>query len=284
MTSIARIIVYASISLMVLGQSSCVSAPDPPPTLPFIFETSTPTLTASSENTPTPEATSTSTATATITPTFTPAITATQLPELETPASGKGNVAGLVLWNNQPALRAAVWLCKEIQGSCKGVQQYRVNTDVNGYYLFKNVMPGKYIVAINSFNTGWFIFYLDQNGGREQTVSAGQDLILDPFNIWKLDLRTIAPRANKVFAEAKPAFRWEAYPGAAYYQISIHEINSKPVLEGQRVDGLEFTPTEPLISCGYTWVVDAFNEQGTLISSTNPRPLYFSVINVPGKC
>jgi hypothetical protein len=282
MTSIARVFVYASISLMVLGLSSCASAPDAPPTFLPILETATPAFTAPPQNTPTSDATST--ATITITPTFTSEGTATQLPDLVTPESGKGNVTGLVLWNDQPVPRAAVWLCEEIQDYCKGLHQYRVNTDANGYYLFKNVMPGKYIVAINSFNTGWFIFYLDENGDREQTVSAGVNLILDPFNIWKFDLRSITPKANKVLAEARPTFGWEAYPGAAYYQISIYEINSKRVLEGQRVDGLEFTLTEPLISCGYTWDLEAFNEQGIKISSINPRQIYFYVVNVPGKC
>lgn len=272
---------FSLVMVIVLGLASCSP---PAPTAAAIVDTSTPLPTSTPQDTPTPEATSTFTATPLPTATFTPNVTATQLPEITPPAEGKGNVAGLVLWNDQPVPKAAVWLCEKFQGACLGTYQYRANTDKNGYYVFKNVTPGKYLVAINSFSTGWFIFYFDASGSREQVVSAGENLLLDPWNIWKFNLHATTPSINKVLAEATPTFKWDAYPDAAYYQISIDDINFNPIVVEERVDGIEFIPVQPLVTCRFYWNVEAFNAQGVKIGSTNPGDLYFYVIDVPGKC
>ena len=252
----------------------------PTPTItPTFTLTFTPTLT------PTPQATSTPTSTPLPTATFTPDVTATQLPEITPPAEGKGNVIGLVLWNNQPVPQEAVWLCEKFEGNCLGTYQYRASTDQNGYYVFRNVTPGRYIVAINSFSTSWFNFYFDARGSKEQTVAAGKNLILDPWDIWKLDLIIISPRYRNAVSNPHPTLKWETYPDAAYYQVSIYDKNFSVVLENKRVDGTDFTPEETLVSCEYYWIVEAFNTQGTKISQTKPSPAnpysnYFVFINI----
>lgn len=276
-------ILSAFLLSLILLQSAC-AAPQRPPTATAIENTSTPVATSTPSDTPTPEPTATFTQTPEPTATSTPNVTATLLPEIPVAVDGKGNVAGLVLWNNQPVAKAAVWLCEDFAGACLGTYQYRANTDAHGYYVFKNVTPGDYIVAINSFSTGWFIFYFDSNGKREQTVLAGENLILNPLNIWKFDLRATSPKVDKVLGEATPAFTWEAYPDAAYYEISIYDINFKDVVTAERVDGLEYQPSQPLVTCRFYWDVDAFNADGVKISSTSPGAMYFYVIDVPGKC
>ena len=202
-TQTVRNILYTGFTLiLIFVQTGCAgSAPTAPTeaaisTETAILNTSMPMATSTPADTPTPQATATFTETPAPTPTFTPNVTATLLPELTPAVEGKGNVIGLVLWNNQPVRKAAVWLCEKFEGGCKGVYQYRVNTDENGYYVFKNVTPGKYLVAINSFSTSWFIFYFDATGNKELAVSAGQDLILDPWNIWKFDLQPVARPAQ----------------------------------------------------------------------------------------
>lgn len=274
--------VYFSLAMIiVLALSSCAS---PAPTESAVVDTSTPLNTSTPQDTPTPKPTSTHTSTPLPTATFTPNVTATQIPEITPPVEGKGNVAGLVLWNDQPVPKAAVWLCEGFSGGCTGIYQYRTNTDANGYYVFKNVTPGKYLVAINSFSTGWFIFYFDADGSKEQEVSAGKNLVLDPWSIWKFNLSATTPRIDKVLAEAMPTFKWDAYPDAVYYQISIDDINFNPIVEEERVDGIEFIPAQPLVTCRFYWNVEAFNAQGVKIASTNPGDMYFYVIDVPGKC
>lgn len=282
--NVRKLIFVGLTIVMILAQSSCASSAQVLPTITAIVDTSTPLATSTPEDTATPEATATSTPTPLPTVTFTPNVTATQIPEITPPVEGKGNVAGLVLWNDQPVPNAAVWLCEEFSGGCTGIYQYKTNTDTNGYYVFKNVTPGKYIVAMNSFSSAWFIFYFDSGGSREQDVKAGGDLILDPWSIWKFNLHATTPRINKVLAEATPTFKWDAYPDAAYYQISIDDINFNTIVEGQRVDGIEFVPQEPLVTCRFYWNVEAFNAQGIKIASTSPGDMYFYVIDVPGKC
>ncbi len=269
--------------IMVFVQSGCSSAQSSP-TETVIVNTSTPMMTSTPADTPTPEATATSTSTPLPTATFTPNVTATQIPEITPPVEGKGNVVGLVLWNDQPVPQAAVWMCERFEGGCVGIYQYKTNTDKNGYYLFKNVTPGKYIVAINSFSSGWFIFYFDAKGSKDVNVSAGQNLVLEPWSIWKFNLRIVSPRIGKTLSQETPTFTWEAYPDAAYYQIYVYDINFNTVVDAQRVDGIEFTPDKPLVTCRFYWDVEAYNAQGLQIASTSPGDLFFHNIDVPGAC
>lgn len=294
MTRTAKKILFAELIMLVLSvQLGCAPAPQIPPTSTAVPATSTSAFTSTPKRTSTPEATFTPTATVTITATSTLNVTATQLPEIPPAAEGKGNIAGLVVWNSQPVPRAAVWLCEKFEGACLGQYQYRTNSDENGYYVFKNVTPGKYVVAINSFSTGWFIFYFDSKGTREQNVSAGKDLILDPWSIWKMDLRPISPKNGKDISEVHPTFTWEPYPDAAYYQFSIYHWDDQsetynPVLENKRVDGNEFVLQEvTLVTCRYAWTVDAYNADGAKISQLKDGRyllMGFEVYDVPGTC
>ncbi len=267
---------------IVLVLSSCTGSAQAPPTQTVILDTSTP------EDTLTPEATPTFTQTPPPTATSTPNVTATQLPEITPPGEGKGNIAGLILWNDKPVPKAAVWLCEEFDGGCLGTYQYRANTDQNGYYAFTNVIPGTYLVAINSFSTGWFIFYFDSSGNRKQEVSIGETLILNPWSIWKFDLKVISPRDGKDVADAHPTFQWEPYPDAVYYQFSIYDDKFDTVLENKRVDGSEYILEEAtLVTCSYYWTVEAYNANGVKISQVKTplsTVLKLIVHSVPGSC
>lgn len=253
-----------------------------------VVDTSTPAATSTPADTPTPKPTVTATETPLPTATATPNMTATRLPEITPAAEGKGNVAGLVLWNNEPVPQAAVWLCERFEGDCLGLYQYRANTDENGYFIFKNVTPGKYLVAINSFSTGWFVFYFDSDGNREQEVSSGGNLILNPWNIWKFNLVATLPKYGKDYSQTNPTFTWEPYPDAAYYLFSIYDEHYDTVLEDVRVDGTEYTlEGATLVTCNYYWTVDAYNANDVKISATRaPRStlMYFINHSVPGTC
>ena len=283
-----KIFIYTLIAVVViLGQSSCSSAAQAPPTQTAVMKTSTPLVTSTPKNTATPKSTSTSTATPLPTPTFTPNVTATQIPEITPPAEGYGNVIGLVLWNNQPVAKAAVWLCHEF--TYFGCNEYKTNTDQNGYYVFTNITPGDYIVAINSFSSNWWLFYFDSNGSKLQNVSAGENIILNPWSIWKFDLNAIYPREGKAISDAHPTFKWDAYPDAAYYQFSIgqdsHKIEDtyKRVRENIRVDGNEFTlENVTLTTCSYRWTVQAYNAEGIIIAQM--PDVYFHNVDMPEEC
>ena len=302
--SSGKILYMGFAMLAILVHSSCTGTAQTPPTESaisteaIIVNTSTPMATFTPADTPTPAAIATFTETPAPTATFTPNVTATLLPEITPAVEGKGNVVGLVLWNNQPVPKAAVWLCERFEGACVGKYQYRANTDQNGYYVFKNVTPGEYLVAINSFSTSWFIFYFDSQGNREQTVSADKDLILDPWNIWKFDLRPIYPKLGDILSNPHPVFKWDAYQDAAYYHIYVYQYNSfdlnssSVLLVDTKVVGNEFTPQEEFISCQYYWQVVAFNAQKVKIAEIHPQDqygellglMYFTNADLPAKC
>lgn len=282
---------YVSFVLVLMMVQSACAGGSAQPAAPEVVDateivnTFTPVATSTPADTPTPQATATVTETPLPTATFTPNVTATLLPEITPAVEGKGNVVGLVTWNNQPVAKAAVWMCEKFEGGCKGLYQYRTNTDQNGYYIFKNVTPGKYVVAVNSFSTGWFIFYSDANGSEQQQVVAGEDLILNPLSIWKFDLRPLTPKNRQVMSNAHPTFTWEPYPDAAYYEFSIYDNNINVVLENKRVDGSEYTLTDATLeTCNYYWTVKAYNEDGLLISHVKGLYMYFINADLPGTC
>ena len=286
-----KIFIYTLIAVVViLGQSSCSSAAQAPPTQTAVMKTSTPLVTSTPKNTATPKSTSTSTATPLPTPTFTPNVTATQIPEITPPAEGYGNVIGLVLWNNQPVAKAAVWLCHEF--TYYGCNEYKTNADQNGYYVFTNITPGEYIVAINSFSSDWWIFYFDSNNSKLQKVSAGENLILDPWSIWKFDINAVYPKGDgKVISDAHPTFIWDVYPDAAYYQFYISQDSYrnmnfdkyKVILENIRVDGNEFLlEGVTLMNCSYSWAVEAYNAEGIKIAQM-PKG-YFHNVDLTEDC
>lgn len=273
--------------VMILGQPSCSAATQGSPTPTDVVNTSTPLATSTPKDTATPKSTSTPTVTPSPSATFTPDVTATQIPEITPPAEGRGNIAGLILWNNQPVTKAAVRLCHEI--TYFGCNEYKTNTDQNGYYVFTNITPGEYVVAINSFSSDWWIFYFDSNGNKKQKVSAGQNLILDPWSIWKFDINAIYPRDGKAISDAHPTFQWDAYPDATYYHFFIgqdsHRVEDtyKAILENIRVDSNEFTLENiTLTTCNYRWTVEAYNAEGIKIARM--PDVYFHNFDLPENC
>lgn len=272
--------------------SACATATSAPPTETSILETS-------------------STATATITPTNTPNVTPTQIPEVSPAAEGMGNVIGLVLWNDLPVVNAWVRACEEltllvtyIRGfedplelntiydsfyfTCAG-NKYDAHADENGYFVIKDVAPGKYHIVANLPKTPdkWIV---NSEESVFYNVSAGENLILSPWSIQYNDLGVISPKIEQNLSEEKPIFKWDAYPDAAYYQISIYDEKDEWILENKRVDGNELTPDEPMAACKYYWYVEVFNSQGTKIAISDPPPSldtphwYLSLMDLPTSC
>jgi len=275
---------------MAFGQSACAASTPVPPIPTVIVNTPTPEFTS------TPKATFTATATPTATVTFTPAVTATQLPEITPAADGTGNVVGLVLWDSQPVTQSTVRLCETwySYSGCGGTK-YIAQTDENGYFVFSNVVPGQYQVVTTVENTNIILLYVNKQQSNQQQVIAGKNLVLDPWNTWKLDLHPVFPKNGQTVSDVPPTFKWDPYPDAAYYKISVGKENNDSttdwILENERVDGTEFTPKDSLMNCTYDWDVQAFNIQGTIISEFAPPTFsgtifyqHFKITNGEGTC
>ena len=105
--------------------------------------------------TPTPTQTPTAAAVATATPTSTTTIDLAFCPP---PEAGKANIAGVLLWNggsyyDEFRVRGVVEL--KVYGDwyewagvkySEGTVLARDNTDLDGYYCFRNLEPGEYMV------------------------------------------------------------------------------------------------------------------------------------------
>ena len=292
------IIRYLGFTVVIsLALSACAPSTPLQPTPTVVLATATPAASSTPEATSTPQATST--------PTFTPtpAVTATQVPAITPPASGMGNVVGLILWDSQPVADQNVSLCKDYNqfSGCVG-KKYYAKTNAEGYFVFQNVVPDQYrlITSMTKIdNNIVYLFYLNPDGSPMHPVPSGGTLTLDPWNVLKLDLHYTAPRNNATVPDGLPTFKWDPYPDAAYYRISIAEdkehgqLHLKWVLEGQRVDGTEFTPQASLKTCWYDWLVQAFNAQGVEIAESAPKilPLFntllypdFEVASGQGSC
>ncbi|MGB2800476.1 MAG: hypothetical protein WBC55_05915 [Dehalococcoidia bacterium] len=142
------------------------------------------------EATPTPTPTPTQTSTPTVTPTPTPTPEATEYPP---PSEGKGNLAGHITWDGKSwrlehGKQAGVQLfTKDAYQELGeywtqiGAPEKRGAADVEGYFLFKNIDPGLYLVKVKCPTTSKFggILYGPVEVTADETTSMGE---IDPFD------------------------------------------------------------------------------------------------------
>lgn len=145
--------------------------------------TSTPTKTMTPTTTHTPTATSTRTSTPTKTPTRTPSPTPTLPINVPTPKEGYAIVIGRVVrLNGEGAPNMKVQICSVYAntpfGVCGTGVKYRVATDENGYFMFSEMVPGKYevitVLLPNMFINYWLL---------NVNLKAGEIKVIGPYAI-----------------------------------------------------------------------------------------------------
>ena len=205
--------------------------------------------------------------------------------EKEKPAAGKGNVQGKVLYNGQPAAAIDVKLCQNFNryfGGCGG-DTFMAQTDANGEYLIKNVPPGIYegLVA-KVFKTNYYVFATSGYvGSAKYRIDADKTYFAPETNLFKNDLKLLNPKAGaKVAAEGIEA-KWEAYPDASYYKLSVHADSSTDAetnldYVNRRVDGQSLALDKPLSPGSYSIVVEAYNADDAKLSQS-PSDVKFTV-------
>jgi len=82
---------------------------------------------------------------------------------------------------------------------------------------------------------------------------------------------------------ATPTLAWQPYPDAAYYELDLRPEKGRGILVSHRVDDNQITLETPLLTCKYTWKVEAFNTQGIKIAQTDGYH-DFSVTSQPISC
>ncbi|MBI5954907.1 MAG: PD40 domain-containing protein [Chloroflexi bacterium] len=204
--------------------------------------------------------------------------TSTPASGVGTPQSGMANLIGRVLWNRQPVTNSKVSLCAD--KVCNPPVAKAITTS-QGWYVFENVSPGKYIVlahAVDPDSDDWFTFisppdsnmrlgflFLEQSPVTYDLI-ADQTLVMADINLYKFDLKLASPADGEKINQANPVITWEAYPGAAYYGLHLG-LEVQPTI-GEKVIGNTYTVTRALPDGTYAWSADAYNAYGEKIAKT----------------
>lgn len=191
------------------------------------------------------------------------------------PAPGTGNVQGKVLYNGKPVENIDVRLCETFSrflSGCGG-KIYTAKTDKDGDYVITNVAPKEYeALTVRIFDTDGYVFATTSFGisATKYTVVADKTLFIDPTNLFKADLKLDSPKAGSSISGQNVEFKWDAYPDAAYYKLTLTPDNhlSESRYTNQRVDGTSFKATKALDQGGYQWKVEAFNSADKKLSES----------------
>ncbi|MBC8032131.1 MAG: hypothetical protein H7Z16_18755 [Pyrinomonadaceae bacterium] len=204
------------------------------------------------------------------------------------PAPGTGNVQGLVLYNSKPAENIEVKLCETFNqyfGGCGG-KTYTARTDKEGEYVIANVEPKVYQgLLAKVFDTDSSVFATTGIAGissAKYEVAADKTLFITPTHLFKGDLKLLDPKAGAKVSAQNLALKWEPYPDAAYYKLSIYADDAtvtSPYI-GERVDDTSFDIDKPLAKGTYRWQVTAYNSADKKLSESS-RDIKFTITDGP---
>ncbi len=198
--------------------------------------------------------------------------------EKEKPAPGKANVQGKAFYNGKPAAGVEVKLCEKFSrfvGGCGG-EMFKTTTDANGEYLIKDVPPRLYEgLTVKVFDTPYEVFATSGVvSSAKYKVEADKTFFAPDTNLFKQDLKLLSPKAGSKTGPDNIEVKWDAYPDAAYYKMSIYADSAsgaKPEYDfiGRRVDGQSFTLDKPLAPGSYNPRVEAFNANDIKLSQSS---------------
>src|ERR1043165_761356 len=183
------------------------------------------------------------------------------------PAPGTGNVQGKVLYNGKPVENIDVRLCETFSrflNGCGG-KIYTAKTAKDGDFVITNVPPKEYEgLAVRVFDTDSYVFATTGFGGISATkynVVADKTLFVDPTNLFKGDLKPVSPKAGSTVSGQDLELKWEPYPDAAYYKLTLYPDDHKitPPYIKERVDGASFKVNKQLEKGTYRWTIEAYN-------------------------
>ena len=198
--------------------------------------------------------------------------------EKEKPAPGTGNVQGKAMFNEQPAVGVEAKLCEKFNqffGGCSG-KTYTAKTDPAGEYLIKNVPPGIYEgLTVKVFDTPYFVFATSGIiSAAKYGIEADKTYFAPDSHLFKSDLKISTPKAGSKVAPESIEVKWDAYPDAAYYKMSIHAdtasgAETEDDFINKRVDDVAFTLDKPLTPGSYTVKVEAYNRNDRKLAQSS---------------
>ncbi|MDT5268073.1 MAG: hypothetical protein QOH49_259 [Acidobacteriota bacterium] len=184
------------------------------------------------------------------------------------PAPGTGNVQGKVLYNGKPVPGIEVKLCEKFNqffGGCSG-KTFTAKSDDSGEYVITNVEPMTYeTLMVRVFDTDSYVFATTGIVGLSSAkyeVKADKTFFAQPSHLFKSDLKLIDPKAGSKVSAQGLELKWQAYPDAAYYKLSLYPTEggiTSPYI-GERVEATSFPADKPLPKGTYRWEVEAYND------------------------
>lgn len=184
------------------------------------------------------------------------------------PAPGTGNVQGKVLYNGKPVPGIEAKLCEKFNqffGGCTG-KTFTAKSDDSGEYVITNVEPLTYeTLMVRVFDTDSYVFATTGIAGLSSAkyeVKADKTLFVQPSHLFKSDLKLIDPKAGSKVSAQGLELKWQAYPDATYYKLSLYpeEMTVTSPYIGERVEANTFAITKPLPKGTYRWQVEAYND------------------------
>ena len=157
------------------------------------------------------------------------------------------------------------------RGSRLNEPVYEATTDADGYFVFVDVQPGRYLREIRVWGQvfhpeGWAVF-------RPFAVKAGETVGRRDYVLAKNDLVPLSPQNEAELEAPAPALTWQPYPVAAYYLVQLsHETWQEILFEDHKVEQASVDLTailpRPLLPGDYAWSVRAYNANETLVAES----------------
>lgn len=205
------------------------------------------------------------------------------------PSQGMGNVKGTVLWSGdgKGIADVEVLLCERISMtlffSCEG-KNFKTKSDAEGIYWFKDIPPGSYSFAIKPPGATNTYVSLTTNYATAQSMrlESDQTIEVEPQKIYKMDLKPITPKTDESIQERKPTLRWETYPGAKSYYVTLYKENAKIELNdngGKAINNTEVTPLNELPNGKYKWRIHVFDDKANAIAYSEEGVFTFNVVD-----
>ncbi|MET0645967.1 MAG: hypothetical protein ABW208_05050 [Pyrinomonadaceae bacterium] len=200
------------------------------------------------------------------------------------PAPGTGNVQGKVMYNGKPVEGIEATLCEKFNrfgGGCSG-QTYTAKSDAAGEYVIANVPPMTYEgLTVRVFDTDSYVFATTGLAGLSSAkyeVAPDKTLFVRPSHLFRSDLKLLNPKAGSKVSAQGLELKWQEYPDAAYYKLSLYPSDSSvtsPYI-GHRVEATTFPADKPLPKGEYRIQLEAYNGSDQKLAES-ARDIKFTV-------
>lgn len=194
--------------------------------------------------------------------------------EKEKPESGKANVQGKALFNEKPAAGIEAKLCEKFSTimGCSG-KQYTTKTGADGEYLFKNVEPKDYEgLIVRVFETKSYVFASQGFGisAAKYKIEADKTFFAPATNLFKSDVKITSPKAGSKADSKTLELKWDAYPDAAYYKVSMFakEASVMSPYISTKVEEAMLKLEKPMVNGEYRLEIEAFNANDIKLSES----------------